>query len=231
MTTLIEGRAISPTPDSEDIKLENMIRYRRTPGGFWNWACENAFTLDQASKQIRAWPSHLDYLRYCCETIIEEPLVALPKHRRMVITWGAICGISTWEILFHEVTTIAIVSKKEEDSDELVQRCDFIYKHIPRDKNKNPINVPMLPLLEYKYTKLNCAELDSYIKGYPQGADQMRQFGFSRIFIDEAAFHPKLKESFVGAKPTLTGGGKLCMVSTRYPGFFKNVVEDTIDDA
>jgi hypothetical protein len=30
-------------------------------------------------------------------------------------------------------------------------------------------------------------------------------------------------------KPTIEGGGQICLVSTRFPGFFKELVEDALD--
>jgi hypothetical protein len=32
-------------------------------------------------------------------------------------------------------------------------------------------------------------------------------------------------------KPTLEGGGQLLIISTRYPGFFKELIEDTLEVA
>ena len=210
---------------SEDKLLKDFIRYRNN---FWDFATECLYTIDQASKQIRPYPQAGDesyvYLKYVTERMIEESLLALVKHRRMVITWGGVCSISTWDAMFHEATDIGIISKKEEDSDDLVKRCKFQLENLPKSK------LLKIPKWDYKYTELRFPEIDSRIKGIAMGADQARQYTFSRVFIDEAAFQSKCRETFVGLKPTLEGGGKLCMVSTRYPGFFQELIEDTLND-
>lgn len=205
--------------------VTDFIRYRNS---FWDFATECLFTIDQASKQIRPFPTTDDpsyqYLKYVTQKMVDEPLLAVVKHRRMLMTWGGIVSISTWDAMFHEATDIGIISKKEEDSDDLVKRCRFQLQNLPTGK------LLKIPKWEYKYTEIRFPEIDSRIKGIAMGEDQARQYTFSRVFIDESAFQSKCRETFVGLKPTLEGGGKLCMASTRYPGFFQEVIEDTLDD-
>ena len=210
----------------EDKKLKDFIRYRNS---FWNFATECLLTIDQASKQIRPYPSADDptyaYLNYVTQQMVEESLLAIIKHRRMIITWGGIVSIATWDTMFHEATDVGFVCKKEEDSDDLVRRCKFQLENLPKEK------LLKIPEWEYKYTEIRFSEINSRIKGIAMGEDQARQYTFSRVFIDEAAFQPKCKGTFVGLKPTLEGGGKICMVSTRYPGFFRELIEDQLDAA
>ena len=212
--------------DTQDEKVANFIRWRNGVSGFHSFAQECLFTIDQARKMVRPYPNleseEFAYLKYCTARMIEETLLAIVKHRRMVITWGGIVSISTWDTLFHEATDIAIVSKKDEDSDDLVKRCKFQLENIPREK------MLKMPEWEYKWNLITF-EHGSHIRGVAQGEDQLRQYTYSRIFCDEIAFLPKAKGTFVGAKPTIEGGGKVCLVSTRYPGFFRDVVEDTIN--
>lgn len=217
---------VKPSKNQEDKLLEDFIRYRSS---FWDFATECLFTLDQASKQIRPYPQADDenfaYLKYVTQQMVEESLLAVVKHRRMVITWGGICSISTWDSMFHEATFIAIISKKEEDSDELVRRCRFQLENLPKKK------LMTIPRWEYKYTQIRFPEIESVIKGFPMGEDQARQYTFSRAFIDEAAFQSECRGTFVGLKPTLEGGGKVCLVSTRYPSFFQELVEDRLNES
>jgi len=133
------------------------------------------------------------------------------------------CALWLWDAMFGIGRFNAMMSKKEEDSDELVRRCKFIYDNIPAGA------LPVKPVMEYKYTTLKFPEIDSQIKGFAQGADQLRQFTCSRILGDEMAFWPAARASFVAMKPTLEGGGQVVLVSTRYPGFFKDLIEDVLD--
>jgi hypothetical protein len=179
--------------------------------------------MDQADKEepVKKFPSLMakPYLYTVADKMVNESLLGLVKSRRMIITWLC-CAICLWDALFFEGRFNALISKKEEDSDELVRRCKFIYENIPSDK------MPVKPVIHYKYTELNIPSIGSTIKGFAQGPDQLRQRGCSRIFADEIAFWENARKTFVAMKPTLEGGGKVVLVSTRYPGFFKEIVED-----
>jgi len=120
-----------------------------------------------------------------------------------------------------------VISKKEEDSDDLVRRCKFIYD------NLDSKIIPIKPLANYKYTELSFPEIDSVIKGFPSGSDQLRQRTCSRIWGDEFAFWENGEAALVAMKPTIEGGGQIALISTRsirFSGFFKKIIEDTIDD-
>lgn len=205
-----------------DPRVAKLLLYRSSP---WEFATQCVRTLDETDKwtPIKPFPSELLYLKYLMETILNEKLLALVKSRRMFCTW-AICIIALWDAMLHEGRNIAIVSKKEEDSDDLVQRCKFIYDNIPEDA------LPIKPVGEYKYTEFAFKEINSKIVGVAQGPDQLRQYTCSRVFADEIAFWPQAKETINAMKPTLEGGGQACLISTRYPGYFKELIEDTFDD-
>lgn len=186
---------------------------------------ECVFTLDSTDKlnPVKAYPAEIEYLQYVTRQMVEEPLLALVKHRRMIITW-TYATVCLWDALFHEGRFNALVSKKEEDSDELVRRCKFIYENIPQKL------LPLKPKMIYKYTSIRFPEIDSEIKGVAQGPDQLRQYTCSRVGCDEMAFWQHARQTFTSLKPTLEGGGKVTMFSTRYPGFFREVIEDKIDE-
>jgi hypothetical protein len=201
--------------------LEELLRIKND---VWYFSQKCVWTRDEADKwePIKKYPDK-DYLKLIMTLMDRETLLALVKHRRMIITWTA-CIVGLHTALFQEERRVGFVSKKEEDSDDLVRRCKFIYEHIP------PESIPIpLPEMKYKYTELTFPEIGSVIKGYPEGADQLRQYGHSQIFADEMAFWEDAKASYSSMRPTIEGGGKLCLFSTRYPGFFKDVIEDTIE--
>jgi hypothetical protein len=200
-----------------------MLAHRRTA---WNFIDKCVITLDQTDKwsPIKPFPTGKPYLPWIVEKIVSDPLVAVVKHRRMVITWAA-CAIALWDGMFHEGRFVALMSKKEEDSDELVRRCKFIYDNIP------PASLPVKPKIEVKFTQIRFPEIDSTIKGFAQGPDQLRQYTCSRVICDEIAFWPMARASFTSLKPTIEGGGKVALISTRYPGFFQEVVEDRLNAA
>lgn len=221
MEQLLQTANSAPPPVVMPEKLKWLFHYRKSS---WEFLTKAVYTLDQVDKQnpIKKYPDK-EHLRIAADIITKERLLALVKHRRMMQTWTC-CAIALWEAMLFEGQFVSLISKKEADSDDLVRRCRFIYEHIPDSA------MPVKPKMVYKYTELRFPETDSIIKGLAQGADQLRQYTCSRIFADEFAFWPEAEDTFVAMKPTLEGGGKICLLSTRYPGFFKKIVEDTIDD-
>jgi len=203
-------------------EAEALNTYRNSLASF---AEDCAWTIDQTDRYnpIKKWHNE-DYLVYLLNYMKDEFLAAVVKHRRMRATW-AMCLTYLHDAMFFEGRFNALVSKKEEDSDDLVRRCKFIYDNIPREK------LPIKPKAEYKYCVLSFPEISSIIHGFPQGPDQLRQYTCSRVGCDEFAYWPQARATFVAMKPTIEGGGKICLVSTRWPGFFKEIVEDKIEAA
>lgn len=209
-----------------------ILRYRRDPAYFLQRCVK---TRDQADKldPIKRFPlqegkgdeQDKAYLRFLIPHIWNEPLLGIVKSRRMILTW-TMCALWVCDAMFREGRFNALVSKKEEDSDELVQRCHFIYENL--DETDLGFKKPRAI---YKYTSLTFPENGSEIKGFAQGADQLRQRGCSRVGCDEMAFWTQARATFVSLKPTITGGGQILAISTRYPGFFKDLVEDNLEAA
>jgi hypothetical protein len=203
-------------------------RYMRDP---WEFLKECVFTLDPVNQAhpIKAFPSHLAYLEFLCRLWQRKRQIAIPKSRRMVCSWGFI-SLYTWDTLFHSGRHNAFVSKKEDDAGDLISRAEFIYHKIPEwrlprmllPKLKNNKMSKQPPLMEFE-------EINSKLQGFPQGADQMRQFTLSGILGDECAFWEQAQAFYSASKPTLDGGGKMTLISSRSPGFFKKIVFDQLD--
>lgn len=188
-------------------------------------------TLDESATKnpIRPFPWRLDYIQLIIEILRRQQKVAIPKSRRMKISWTCQAFI-TWDGMFRLGRRQALVSKKEEDSDELVERCKFILDNL--DSELFPRE--LIPQYAKTYCSLQFPDLMSKIEGFPSGADQLRQYTFSRLFGDEFAFWPNAQEMYSGAKPTLEGsdggqGGQAILVSSRSPGFFKRLCYDKMD--
>jgi hypothetical protein len=184
-------------------------------------------TLDEADKNesIKPFPWEMEYFQFYMRCLQKMDLVAIPKSRRMKMSWSTIIFI-VWDAMFHQGRHWAMVSKKEDDSDELVKRAKFIVENL--DHSKLPRE--LLPRMEYKFCEMSFPEINSRISGYPSGADQLRQFTLSGIMGDECAFWSNAREMYKAAKPTLEGGGKMILISSPAPGFFKNLVFDQLDN-
>lgn len=208
-------------------KAELFQRYQKYATDPWAFLVDCVYTQDQVDREcpIKKFPGHLMYLKLYVRIWQKCRMVGVPKSRRMYMSWINI-GLYLWDTMFHVGVHNAFVSKKEDDADELVKRAKFIFDHIPEDK----IPKDFLPKMEDKFCHLEFPELNSKIQGFPQGADQLRQFTFSGILGDEMAFWPEAQKMYATSYPTLEGGGRFTAISSPGPGFFKNLVFDQFDN-
>lgn len=183
-------------------------------------------TQDPADKlcPIKPFPVHLEYLHYFVRAWEKYPKILVPKSRRMKMTWVCV-ALYAWDAAFHVGRHDAFVSKKEDDSNEIVKKAAFILKNV--DQRKLPQE--FIPKFELTFNKLHFPETHSIIQGFASGADQLRQFTFSGIFADEIAFWDDAEKMYSASIPTLEGGGRFTGVSSPAPGFFKRLVEDQLD--
>lgn len=179
--------------------------------------------VDQNQLEKKAFPVHLDYIKFLVRVWQRKRLLAVPKSRRMRISWTML-SLYTWKALFQLNRHIAFVSKKEDDADELLKRVKFIVENlderIPKEFRR----------FEYKYNNLYFPETGSRIQGFPQGADQLRQYTCSDVFGDESAFWEDAEKMYAASFPTIEGGGGMCLVSSPAASFFKKIVKDRLDD-
>ncbi len=142
-------------------------------------------------------------------------------------TW-LLCALYTHDAQFHTNRLHFFQSKKEEDSDRLIQRCFTIWEN-------QPAFLKRTCLAEYSYCHIRffrqgeTAGLPySEIWGIPQGGDVIRQHTGSGLFIDEGGFQVDLEKSIGAAQPMLKGGGRLDIVSSAEPGYFEELIEDRV---
>lgn len=173
---------------------------------------------------IKPFPIHLDYLKFYVRLWQREPMILIPKSRRMKMSWVNI-ALYTWDTAFHGGRHNAFVSKKEEDSDELVEKAYFIVNNI--DEKLLPKD--LIPKADKIFNLLTFPEIKSKIEGFPSGADQLRQFTLSGIMADELAFWDNAEKMYSASFPTLEGGGRFTGISSPGPGFFKRLVFDELD--
>jgi hypothetical protein len=189
------------------------------------------YTLDQVSADspIKLFPSHLAYVQFLVRIWEKERLIAVPKSRRMICSWTFI-SLYLHDTIFNVGRFNGLVSRKEDAASDLVSRAEFIYNKIPEWR----IPRQLLPELSGgKMSKqpptMRFESINSRLQGFPQGADQLRQFTLSGLFGDECAFWEDAQKFYSASKPTLDGGGRMTLISSRAPGFFKKIVFDQID--
>ena len=209
-------------------QVRKFILYKEDP---WLFLQDCVWTKDQVDtvNPVKPYPSHFPYAKFLAKAFMRQNLIAVPKSRRMTASWTFI-ALYLHDAIFNSHRHIGFVSKKEEDSYELLKRAEFIYNtipswRIPREllpKIRNSSVTRKPPIMEFE-------ENGSKIQGFPQGEDQLRQFTLSGILEDECAFWEDAEGSYAGAKPTTDGGGRLTLISSRAPSFFKKVVFDQLD--
>ncbi|MCI0527947.1 MAG: hypothetical protein L0Y56_10975, partial [Nitrospira sp.] len=98
-------------------------------------------------------------------------------------------------------------------------KADFIFRHIPDDSM-------LKPKMRRKQNLLEFPGLDSFIMGIPEGENQLRQYTATALMFDEWAFWERPLESLSAAKPCITGGGRLTLVSTPGKDCFYDICFD-----
>jgi len=195
-----------------------VIEYEKCRQNPWYWLTTWVSTHDANDcKQPTKFFPEKDYLRVITTTWMEEPLLLIPKSRQMIATW-LITALYLWDAMFHEGRHIFFQSKKEEDANALIDRAKFIYEHQPLFLKRHEVNAV--------YCLLEFPEINSRIRGIPEGGDQIRMHTASGIFMDEMAFQPEAEKAFQACKPTIDGGGRFTGVSSANPSFFQTLVED-----
>lgn len=233
---------------SKELQLIEYEKCRRDP---WYWLMNWVFTLDShdIGNPIKKFPD-ADYLKVLTyiwagpvvypqwnkdlEHLLDDnermdiftnwsSLMAVPKSRQMKVSW-LFTALYLWQAEFYEGSNIFFQSKKEEDADNLIKRSKFMYDHQPFFLKRYQVNPGNRG--EHTYCKMEFPEINSVIKGIPEGGDQIRMHTATGIFADEMAFQPSAEDAFTAAKPTIDGGGRFTAVSTANPGFFHLLVDD-----
>lgn len=207
------------------LAMEPFQRYIHFKTNPWLFLIHAVYTQDavDAKTPIKLFPDK-EYLELFCWCWQKYPLLAVPKTRRMTMSWVTI-SLYVWDTIFHQGRFNGFVSKKEDDANELVLRAKFILDNIKEEM----IPRELIPEYNSKFNVLDFPSIKSKIQGFPQGADQLRQFTFSGIFGDESAFWDQAQEFYSASFPTIDGGGRMTLVSSPAPGFFKRLCFDAMD--
>ena len=213
---------VEPNTKEADRLIANMSTVMEHP-----WAAVEMgwiYTLDPKNlrEPIRRLPNH-PWLRELSDIWTKESLLAIVKSRQMITTW-TMDWCHLWLAMFHPGAVVFIQSDVESKSDEQIQRCEFIYNSIP----KGELVLPKLKNGRATWCYMGFPGLMSYIRGIAQGPNQLRQLSASAVFMDEAAFWEKGRESFAATKPTIEGGGKVTIQCTANPGWFRDICMDEV---
>ena len=192
-------------------------KWSRNPWAFIRDACR---TVDEADNgAVKRFPD-LPYLRHTCETWEKHKMLAIPKSRRMLLTW-VMLALHLHLALFTPRSAVFVQSKKADDSDYLIgdNRMMFLYNNLPKWLHRYG-----LPQARYKQYQVSFSN-GSIVKAIAQGPDQLRQYTATAVLCDEIAFWEQAASTWRALKPVIQGGGRVTLLSSANPGFFQVIVD------
>jgi phage FluMu gp28-like protein len=142
----------------------------------------------------------------------DHRILIVPKARRMMLTWTAI-ACQVWLAWSRPHANIFLVSDKLDKSAELIERARGIIARLPATVDGPWPEAPP----EVRFPN------GSWMLGIAEGAGQLRQFSASSIFADEFAHWVNPRESYSAFLPCTEGGGRVLIVSSAAPGYFRDL--------
>lgn len=163
-----------------------------------------------------AVPSPLAYLESLARQwqAATPPLLLVPKARRMRMTWLFV-ACHVWLAWTRPQSKSFFVSSKEEKSGELIERARGIIARLPFRLHVTAKRDP---------PEIRISETDASIMGVAEGADQLRQYTATAILADEFGTWVWPRNAYAAMRPCIDGGGRLTIVSSAWPGFWKELV-------
>jgi hypothetical protein len=145
-------------------------------------------------------------------------LLLVPKARRMRLTWLFV-ALHVWLAWTRPLSRIFFVSSKEEKSAELIERARGILARLP------PATLGPIPVLaKNSPPEVTLVATGAKILGVPEGSDQLRQYTATAILADEFGTWEWPRSAFAAMRPCIDGGGRLTLLSSAWPGFWRELV-------
>jgi len=187
------------------------------------WIKNFVWTHDEHAKvwdgenPIKPFP-YRPYVEPVVKEWTSNSIVHIAKSRQMSMSWLAM-ALLLHEAQFFDFRLQAVFSKKQEDAEALVERAKFMY-------SQQPAWLQSLCPIDRKMRDMPVGQIffanGSKLKGFAQGADQIRSYVPSTAFLDEAAFQDKLEETYGACVPCCQ---RIVTVSSADAGFFQRLCE------
>lgn len=182
----------------------------------WRWMCQMVMTKDESAVpgedgNVFPWPQHFTYLRDVLAVLEKEPLVIIPKSRRMMISW-LVATYFVWHARYHDNAALFWQSETEQKAAFIIdQRCKFIEENLRRKEFRQPIKtIKTKQGLVGRITYPN----DSYIWAVAQGGDILRAYTATKIMMDECEFQPESPDALRALLPLVEHGAQAILVSS-----------------
>lgn len=185
---------------------------------YWRWQGTYAYSVEKGvgTRHIPKRPYNWEIVRFLANRSLRHK--AWPKSRQMQMTWE-LSAYYMWYAQFHPDTENLVVNKKEEDSAYIVYsakeqrgRIWTIYRNQPKWlRGRCPA--------EKSHNTVSWTHNRSFIKGLPEGEEQLHQYQASNTWFDEAARSPRFKERFFGGAGPMSENVHVTSTPDEFDGF------------
>lgn len=164
---------------------------------------------------------HKPYFRDVIEHWHRMAAAGLPtlaeKSRQITLSW-LFCDLHLWLAMTRPGTLIAFQSENQPKACELLTRAALIYDTLPLELQRfgRLSDSPKAKARKIE-DRLEFPDLRSRILAIPSGANQVRMYTFTAIFLDEAQhWEPDadFEDSYGAALATVKGGGRITAISS-----------------
>jgi hypothetical protein len=169
-----------------------------------------------AKSPYRPFPDK-PYFRPIIEALQRESILFCAKSRDLMLSWLFV-GYFTHDCMTTPGVEVLFQSQTEDKAAELVEYAKILYERQDADiKALYPLDTP---LAKQSRLELNFGH-GNRIVGIPHGADKIRSYHPTSLFIDEAAFVPDAGQSYDEA---IAACQKIAVLSSANTGWFESVV-------
>lgn len=201
--------------DREHIEQQAMaaieLSNRMYKDDFFFWCEQQVKTVDEATQQSLAFPADRAYLKDLSYILQNEARIAIPKSRRMFISW-LVSLYCQWRCRYYDHNAIFFQSETEAKSAYIVdKRIKFV------EDNLKPLWRKEYDMLKTKsglVGRLTYRETGSYIWAIAQGDSQIRSYTPSILVMDEVEFHDEGPQALAAALATIEKSAQIILIST-----------------
>lgn len=181
-----------------------------------NWVLtENAHF--KSSTPFEPFPNE-EALYYVTRIWQVEPKTAWPKSRQVMMTW-LFCCLYLHDFEFNPSRLNFVQSKKEDDSDEVLERAWLVYQ-------KQPLFIRNWQPVKRTHCLMRAERNRSRLWAIPEGAEHLRSYTGTGLLSDETVYQDDVEKMLTAAGPALGDKGKLTMISSAGPSAFEQIVFD-----
>lgn len=184
---------------------------KRYSTDFYAWLEEMVHTQDETTLAVRRYP-RLPLIQDLAHALMTERRLIFPKSRRMMLSWTLSCW-GVWNVQYRKQWAGFIQSRTEEAAAFLIdKRCMFVMDHLEEPMLLRPYQT--VRTKSGLIGRLNVPKNNSYLWGIAQGAEKIRGYTPSMIFMDEIEFQEEGHMALAAALHLLEHDVQLIMAST-----------------